>query len=144
MPNLLYRILVVAPTHDVAERILPSVAGHDVVVRTDFASARAELDRQPPDLLISQVRLGAFNGLHLAIRAQGLGLPTQTILIGQRDAVLESDARQQHARYLTWPVDEDSLAATVHEMLSSADAPFAGAPLVPAGNTHGTSLSAAL
>ena len=144
MSNLLHRILVVAPTHDVADRIRRCAAGHEIVVRADFGSAKSELDRQPPDLLIAQVRLGAFNGLHLAIRAQGLGLPTQTILIGERDAVLESEARQQHARYLTLPLDEETLAATVHEMLSSADASFTGAPMVAAGDPHGSSLSAAL
>src|SRR5258705_12307132 len=109
MPNLPYRILIVAPTHDVAERILPSVAGHDVVVRTDFASARAELDRQPPDLLISQVRLRAFNRLHPAIRAKGPGLPTQTILVGRPAVVPERKARRQQRRYLTWPVDDERL-----------------------------------
>src|SRR5258705_8308497 len=106
MPNLPYRILIVAPTHDVAERILPSVAGHDVVVRTDFASARAELDRQPPDLLISQVRLRAFNRPHLAIKAHGLGPPTQTILIGPPDRLLESEARQQPTAHPHRPVVE--------------------------------------
>jgi DNA-binding response OmpR family regulator len=144
MTNPLHRILVVAPDRDVAERIRCSVAGHEIVVRTDFASAKAELDRQAPDLLIAQVRLGAFNGLHLAIRALGLGLPTQTVLIGGPDVVLETEAKQQHARYVTWPVDEETLAATVHEMLSSADASFTGETLVAAGTPHGSSLSAAL
>ena len=143
MPNLLHRILVVAPTRDVAERVLRSVAGHEVVVRTDFASAREELDQQPPDILVAQVRLGAFNGLHLAIRAHGRGLPTQTILIGEPDAVLEDEARQQHARYLTWPVDEETLAATVQEMLSLTDA-IATAPFVPASSVDGSALSAAI
>ena len=143
MPNLPHRILVVTSTRDVAERVLRSVAGHEVVVRTDFRSAKAELDQQPPDVLVAQVRLGAFNGLHLAIRARGRGLPTQTILIGEPDAVLEDEARQQHARYLTWPVDEETLAATVQEMLSSTDA-LTSASLVAARTPHGSSLSATL
>src|SRR5258705_13447515 len=104
MPNLPYRILIVAPTHDVAERILPSVAGHDVVLRTDFASARAELDRQPPDLLISQVRLGALEGPPPVIRAQGPSRPTQTLVGGRAWRVLETQTRSIHARYLPWPV----------------------------------------
>jgi DNA-binding response OmpR family regulator len=143
MPNHLPRILVVTSTRDVADRVLRSVAGHEVVVRTDFQSAKAELDQQPPDVLVAQVRLGAFNGLHLAIRARGRGLPTQTILIGEPDAVLEDEARQQHARYLTWPVDEETLAATVQDMLSSTDA-FTGASIVATGSVHGSALSAAI
>ena len=143
MPNPFPRILVVTSTRDVAERILRSVAGHDVVVRTDFQSAKAELDQQPPDVLVAQIRLGAFNGLHLAIRAHGRGLPTQTILVGEPDAVLEDEARQQHARYLTWPVDEETLAATVQEMLSSTDA-VTNASLVAAGSVHGSTLSAVM
>jgi DNA-binding NtrC family response regulator len=110
------RVLVVAPTHDVAERIVGCFPDSETVVRTDFAAAKSELDQHPPDLLVSEVRLGAFNGLHLAIRANGRGLSTQTILIGPRDSVLEAEASQQHAHYLTSPVDEARLRETVREM----------------------------
>jgi DNA-binding response OmpR family regulator len=103
-----------------------------------------ELDRHPPDLVVAQIRLGAYNGLHLAVRARGRGLPTQTILIGEPDAVLELEAKQQHAHYLTWPVDQPTLAATIHDVLSSADATLPDASIVAAGSTDGPALAAAV
>lgn len=144
MSSHLHRILVVASNGSIVERVLRSAPGHEIMLRTDFESARLELDRHPPDLVIAQVRLGAFNGLHLAIRARGRALPTQTILIGEADAVLEQEAQQQHARYLTWPVDQETLAAAVHDVLSSADATFVDAQLMAAGSTQDPSLSASL
>ena len=144
MANHLHRILVVASNSGVVERVLRSVPGHEIVLRTDFESARTELDRHPPDLVVAQVRLGAFNGLHLAIRARGRGLPTQTILIGEPDAVLELEAKQQHAHYLTWPVDQATLAATIHDVLS-ADATLPDASIVgSAGSADGPALAAAV
>jgi len=144
MANHLHRILVVASNGGVVERVLRSVPGHEIVLRTDFESARMELDRHPPDLVVAQVRLGAYNGLHLAIRARGRGLPTQTILIGEPDAVLELEAKQQHAHYLTWPVDQATLATTIHDVLSSADATLPDASIVAAGSTDGPALAAAV
>ena len=113
-----HRVLVVAPTPDVAERIVGCFAGHDTVVRTTFAAAKSELDGHPPDFLITEVRLGAFNGLHLAIRANGRGLHTRTILIGAPDRMLQTEASEQHAHYLTTPVDGTRLAAAVRELSS--------------------------
>jgi len=144
MANHLHRILVVASNGRVVERVLRSVPGHEIVLRTDFESARLELDRHPPDLVVAQVRLGAFNGLHLAIRARGRGLPTQTILIGEPDAVLEHEAKEQHAHYLAWPVDQQTLAATIHDVLTSADATLPDASLVAAGRADGHALAAGL
>jgi DNA-binding NtrC family response regulator len=41
----------------------------DVEVCPDFQSARARLLQDPPDLLITNLRLGAYNGLHLVLLA---------------------------------------------------------------------------
>jgi hypothetical protein len=41
----------------------------DVDVCTDFQNARTRLLRQPPDLLITNLRLEAYNGLHLVLLA---------------------------------------------------------------------------
>lgn len=46
----------------------------DVDVCTDFQHARARLLHQPPDLLITNLRLEAYNGLHLVL----LAAPTRT------------------------------------------------------------------
>ena len=49
------------------EAALRLVANVDVC--TDFRSARARLLHQPPDLLITNLRLEAYNGLHLVLLA---------------------------------------------------------------------------
>ena len=118
MPSHRQRVLVVAPTSDVASRIVGCFTGCDTVVQTDFAAARSELDTHPPDILVSEVRLGAFNGLHLAIRAKGRGLHTRTILVGAPDRVLQAEASEQHAHYLTVPLDDAALRDTLRELTS--------------------------
>lgn len=92
-----------------------STAGYDVTVRTTFAAGCRRLRREP-DLVIADVRLGAFNGLHLAMRARWEGIPS--IVIGPHDPVLLKEARCIGASYLSGPVDGRGLAALV-EMLTS-------------------------
>src|SRR5712691_827929 len=49
----------------------------DVEAYSDFATARARLREQPPDLLVTNLRLQAFNGLHLIYLT--MGMPTRSI-----------------------------------------------------------------
>jgi DNA-binding response OmpR family regulator len=92
-------------------------------VRADFLAARAEIDEHAPDLLVAEVRLGDFNGLHLAIRARGRGAHTQAIVIGPPDSVLEAEACRQEISYLTSPLDEDMFAVTARRLLRQAETP---------------------
>ena len=78
--------------------------------------ARAELDALPPHLLVSEIRLGGFNGLHLAIRCASRDLRTAVILLGDADPILQGEAERQHARFLTLPLDEAAFLATVREV----------------------------
>jgi len=92
-------------------------AGHETVLASDFASAKSVLaDRL--DLLITDLKLGAYNGIHLAIRAASLGTPV--IVIGDPDPVLEADAERQHATYLTTPLDLDRLIETASNLLDAS------------------------
>ena len=43
----------------------------DIEICTNFHSARARLLQRPPDLLITNLRLEAYNGLHLVLLAAG-------------------------------------------------------------------------
>jgi hypothetical protein len=92
-------------------------AGLEPDVVGDFASAR-ELLGTHPELLITELKLGAFNGLHLAIRAGAQGTPT--IIIGDPDPVLEAEAKRQHARYVTSAVDHDQILGVIRELLAAA------------------------
>jgi DNA-binding response OmpR family regulator len=86
-----------------------STAGYSARVVREFAAARTELDGSAPDLLVAQIKLGAYNGLHLAIRARSRGAKTPIVLIGDSDPMLQAEAERNHASYLTLPLDEQLL-----------------------------------
>jgi hypothetical protein len=50
-------------------------AGLDIEVSalTDFEAAKRQLSAQAPDVLVTALRLGAYNGLHLILRARTRG-----------------------------------------------------------------------
>ena len=99
------RVLVVAPHAEVANTVVRWLTsqGHEASLVKDFVRARAEFDANPPDLLVTEVRLGEFNGLQLAIRAHVHSPTISTIVIGDDDIVLERDALAQQARYMKTP-----------------------------------------
>jgi DNA-binding response OmpR family regulator len=121
MPNTGRRVLVVAPHAAVADVVLGwlNSEGHEAVWVRDFDSAKPALDAEPPDLLITELKLGQFNGVHLAIRARGHSPKTSTIVIGDDDLVLERDARDQQAVYVREPeLMTSSFANTARALLS--------------------------
>jgi hypothetical protein len=89
-------------------------AGYELTVVGDFGTAKTYLDKRP-DLLITEVKLGAYNGLHLAIRASAKRIPT--LVIGDADPVLEAEAGRQQATYLSPPIDEGSTVVLIGELL---------------------------
>lgn len=112
------RVLLVGPSgvaHALASPLMS--AGYEPTVAADFAGAKAYLDKRP-DLLITELKLGAYNGLHLAIRASSSRTPT--IVIGEDDPVLKTDAERQQATYLTLPIDPDNVVAMVGELLQAS------------------------
>ena len=119
------RVIVVTPSSDVAGTVTEALRETDyhVVAVSDFATARAALERHPPDLLISEVKLGAYNGLHLAIVAHGRRAPTRAILIGPPDPVMEAEARRQRAVYLATPANDEMVLEAATRVLSEEDKP---------------------
>jgi len=113
------RVLLVAPDGGIVRGLAPTLraAGYLPKLVTEFAAAKEALAARP-DLLITELKLGAYNGLHLAIRAGVQGIPT--LVVGNPDAVLEAEARRQHATYLTSPVTTDHVLAVVGELLAAA------------------------
>lgn len=111
-------MLVVAPTPTVAATAFAWLtdAGCGVTVVDSFAVAKRHLDSDPC-LLISEIRLGDYNGLHLALRAQARGIAS--VLLGQPDPVLERDAQQIGAIYL-YELDAQRIAALVKPLAAAA------------------------
>jgi DNA-binding response OmpR family regulator len=92
-------------------------SGHQTESVATFEEAVLILRTRPPDLLITDVRLGTRNGLHLLGR-----LPTTVaviVLTGAADPGLESQARDRGATFLLKPLDTGTLLDVVEALLSS-------------------------
>jgi DNA-binding NtrC family response regulator len=82
--GVIYTVLVTATTPAISRRLESSVraAGHRPFVVTTFETAKRVLQSHPrPDLVISEIKLGEYNGLHLAVRSQFAGIPA--IVVGE-------------------------------------------------------------
>jgi two-component system response regulator YesN len=81
-----------------------------VVACETFERARQMLKDQTFDALITDVRLGAFNGLQLAVMARDM-YPDMRLVVfsGFDDPVLRADAEQIGAVYLVKPVISSDL-----------------------------------
>jgi len=106
-------VLVVAPTPAVAETVTSRLVDLrvNVTLVTSFQAARQGLRESTPDLLISEVRLGEFNGLHLALRARSQGV--RAIMVGENDQVTRREAASLGADYLSGDSDPALFSAAV-------------------------------
>ena len=94
-------------------------AGYSAVAAGDYAEGRRLLSRIPVDLVIVDVRLGAYNGLQLAVFARSLpSRPPAIVTSGFEDRVLEEEARQLDAPFLLKPIDPAGLLALIKERLA--------------------------
>ena len=98
------RILVVSESLALANNLLVWLreAGYDPAVVTSFNAGKEHL-RTAPDILITELKLREYNGLHLALRAHRDGIPTA--VIGGADTGSAVDAEEFGARY----VDRDRM-----------------------------------
>jgi len=102
-------LLVDANRDSETEQVLRS-AGHVVTRAFGFQEAKRWLQHAPPDLLMTDVRLGAYNGLHLVIRAhvEHPGMPA-IVVDADHDPVLEREANGAGATYVAKPFEANSL-----------------------------------
>lgn len=94
-------------------------AGYAARAAGSFPDARRALEEgPPPEVLVTDVRLGPYNGLHLVAVAR-VELPrTVAIVIGGHDHVLEVEAAGLGARYLMAPVTPRDLEGAIGELLA--------------------------
>jgi DNA-binding NtrC family response regulator len=91
-------------------------AGEDTVARGSFEEGRQALRDRRFDVLITDVRLGAFNGLQLAVLAKDLWPEIRLIVFsGFDDPVLRAEAEHVGATYLVKPVTSSKLLEMVRE-----------------------------
>jgi DNA-binding NtrC family response regulator len=111
-----YSILLVEPDPlhlESAKRVLES-AGFQVMSTSTFDDAKRALASDPPDILITGLRLGAYNGLHLVLRSR-MDHPRMSAIVTSEfaDRVLEAEAERQNAAFLIRPFDDGQLLSTV-------------------------------
>jgi len=115
------------------ERILQR-AGYEVVAVSSFPAAKRLLDDQAVRLLITSVKLGAYNGLHLILRTQAQRPDIATVLttVGP-DPVLERDVRRQGVTCLAKPFTSAALLDAISR--SQRSRPVDGASPGPSAVT---------
>ena len=93
-------------------------AGFETMTSATVPDAMRTLSTTPPNLLITEIRLDSYNGLHLIAMAPK---PIPAIVItGYADRAVEADARRLGAEYLSKPVTPGELYAAVQRALSKA------------------------
>jgi DNA-binding response OmpR family regulator len=125
-------VLVVEPSLEallVATTAL-TAAGFRVTAAESFAQAKPILLSQPPNILVTAVRLGAFNGLHLVLRAKAVRREIAALVTSSdNDVVLRADAEAMGATFVVTPVPEKDLIAAVLQTLFRSDP--TGSPIRP-------------
>jgi DNA-binding NtrC family response regulator len=107
-----------ASSRRAAQHALRLVA--EVDARSDFQSARVRLLVRPPDLLVTNLRLQAYNGLHLVHLAAGM--PTRCIAYAEADdLLLAREVQAAGAFYERSKRLLQALAAYVHATLPPRD-----------------------
>jgi DNA-binding response OmpR family regulator len=97
---------------------LVSGAGYVAIAASSLQEATDALDREAPDLVITDIRLQGYNGLQLL--AMG-SRPIPTIVVtGYPDRSIEADARKMGAEFMLKPISPAALLALVQQKLEAS------------------------
>ena len=100
-----------------------SEAGYDVVACSRFEAAREYLATHTLDALVTNLRLGAYNGLQLALRASRMGAGTAVLVMSAYDDVVSRrDAAACGGRFMLPPFDRESLMTALEKARSTSAA----------------------
>jgi len=91
-------------------------AGYVVDLASSFDDGKQQLREHSPDLLIIDIRLGAFNGLQL-ISTGRVRIPA-IVVTGFDDTVLRADADGFGASYVVKPIKPAALLELIEKKLS--------------------------
>ena len=117
------RILIVDDDHATRSGLseLLQAQGHEVTAVGTLHEGLDVLRTGSPDLVVADVRLGAFNGLQIVMASTHV-VPT-IMITGFSDPVLESDARRAGADYLVKPINPTAFLALVERRVTPTTAP---------------------
>lgn len=113
--NGLHAIAIVAAQRDTRRTLARwfAKADYEVATASTFREGRRLLEKMPA-LVVSELKLGEYNGLHVAAHARTLDIPA--IVIGPADIVLEQEAQQLGALYVTGIRQQDLLEIVALEL----------------------------
>ena len=112
--KLPYRILVLEDDEHTLDGIVELLreAGHNVTGASTYDAAKRLLAVGPYDLLITDVRLRAFNGLHLVMRSRADHPEMAVIIItGYDEPLMEIEASRYHATFVRKPIKAGGVPA---------------------------------
>ena len=98
-----------------------TAAGFRVLALSDFAAARHELYVCRPEVLVANVRLGAFNGIHLAYLAKINKPDTRAMIYGEEDQLLAGEVQSAGAFWVRAPLVRFALGAFLVASLPARD-----------------------
>ena len=117
------RALVVDADPIFVSELAPIVTavGFRVLALSDFTAARHELYASRPQALIANLRLGAFNGIHLAYLAKINNPETRAMIYGEDDRMLAAEVQSARAFYQRTSFVRYALAAFLRAPLPDRD-----------------------
>lgn len=120
--KLPYRILVLDDDEHALSGIVELLrdAGHHVTGAATYDAAKRLLAVSAFDLLVSDVRLRSFNGLHLVMQSRA-DHPDMAIIIitGYDDPMIDLEAHRYHAELVHKPIKPGEFLKTVSATLAS-------------------------
>ncbi len=89
---------------DIYARLLRG-EGNDVTVCTRFEDARTQLKQNPPDSMLTDVRVGGYNGLQLALLFRRQSPDGRVVVVtAYDDAVIRKEVKDIDGQFLVKPV----------------------------------------
>lgn len=120
--KLAYRILVLDDDEHALSGIVEMLrdAGHHVTGAATYDAAKRLLGVNSFDLLVSDVRLRSFNGLHLVMQSR-TDHPEMAIIIitGYDDPLIDLEAHRYHAELVRKPLNSAEFLKTVNAALAA-------------------------
>ena len=98
-----------------------TASGFRVLPLSDFAAARHELYTCRPEVIVANVRLGAFNGIHLVYLAKINKPDTRAMIYGDEDRLLAGEVQSAGAFWVSASLVRFALGAFLHASLPARD-----------------------
>ena len=120
--KLAYRVLVIDDDENALSGIAEMLRGadHHVTCSSSYEDAKTLLAVGTYDLLVTDVRLRSFNGLHLVMKVRAES-PEMAVVImtGYDDALMELEARRYRAEFIRKPIRSAELMEVVARSLTT-------------------------